>query len=1407
MNSITLLRRTRELFQKRSVARSPSFVACVAFVIAASIAVPAAHAGGYAEAVMSANPTAYFPLNDTSGVTATNSVASPVVSGTYFDNFSAVSPLSGGVAATIQQSGSGPNLMQAGPGLPGFSSGNYAVGFAGPSGAGGVNQGIDNMRITNSATAFGTDYTYQVWVYNTTPTSSQPITGYIGGRFVQSNFDAIAIWGNHNGTPGGAPGRLGVLTSDGNAFFGSGTSATLAVNTWYNVALTRSGSTLSLYCNGILLGSTTSVLSSPQTAPNNQFFSAGVRVDGNWALTGRLDEISLTNRALTAAEIKASYNAALYPTVYWSGSSGIWSEGAAWSTTSGSFSSADAGAGGGQDAVFNLGTSQTIRLNGSQRVNSFTFSSSGSSVLLGGTTGTPAANSLQVGTALNSGGITIDAGAGAVTIGDTSGTSAAVNLSLAGNQTWENRSSNTFTVANNVGGSAASGSQSLTIGGSGATTILGAITNGTAGGTISLVKQGDGTLRLSGNSSYSGATNVTAGTVVSENRASFGTGTVSIGSSGIVQLTARTSGTVLNQVGSYYANGVTNTVTGSGVLQLVGSNDGYGVNYSGDLSGFTGTVSATSGFPTGFGNVNNPSLNLTGSNARFVVSGAGFFVPVLNATGTIAMGELSGNGTIKGNPVIGSSTLLIGGLSTSSTFSGIFQDNGANTKTALTKVGTGTLTLSGNSTHSGVTNVNAGTIVSANLASFGTGTVSIGSSGIVQLTARTSGTVLNQVGSYYANGVTNTVTGSGVLQLVGSNDGYGVNYSGDLSGFTGTVSATSGFPTGFGNVNNPSLNLTGSNARFVVSGAGFFVPVLNATGTIAMGELSGNGSIKGNPMIGSSTLLVGGLSTSSTFSGILQDNGGGKTALTKVGNGTLTLSGNNTFSGDTTISGGILSIVAGSALQGSSGVGIADAARLRYTGGAGSFARNISVTSGTGTVENAGGALLTLSGTLTKNGTVLRLTGGQFNVTGQIVGASANSDLLVDGTSTVTLSNTNTYNGPTFVNQSSTLVLGTNNAIPNNSLVTLGDATTTGTLNMNGFTDAIGGLSFGAAGGTLRLAATSTSAAPLTAPAGTMTLTNGTLDLAGSGTTAGLYRVLAAQTVSGSFASVTNASAAYQVLTTATSVDYQQRAVLGAVSVTNPAVAIITGGSAAFTYSVANTALSGGASLAVTGTGLSNVFGSSSGTAAAAGSTGSLSGLVFTGTSIGNNQQGTFTVNAPSAYGTTTATGTVAVTVLDHATSSLASGSSALLSTVLNLGTWDYSTNLWTTGTSSGQFSIFNLASTFGAGLTADLSLVSVSGTGNGFTTNLDTYTDIAGGQSRQYSVFVNPNSFLTSGTQSWTFTIGMSDKTGMSGATATNTLSVTANVVVVPEPGAIALAGIAIPAAAYMLRRRRRMG
>ena len=98
-----------------------------------------------------------------------------------------------------------------------------------------------------------------------------------------------------------------------------------------------------------------------------------------------------------------------------------------------------------------------------------------------------------------------------------------------------------------------------------------------------------------------------------------------------------------------------------------------------------------------------------------------------------------------------------------------------------------------------------------------------------------------------------------------------------------------------------------------------------------------------------------------------------------------------------------------------------------------------------------------------------------------------------------------------------------------------------------------------------------------------------------------------------------------------------------------------------------------------------------------------------------------------------------------------------------------------------------------------------MTGTANGFSTNLGGYADIAGGTSGAYSIFFNPAGFNSSGAQSTTFALSMSDKTGMAGATASNTLYVTANVVIVPEPGGLGLAGIGAVAAAWAATRNRR--
>jgi hypothetical protein len=110
-------------------------------------------------------------------------------------------------------------------------------------------------------------------------------------------------------------------------------------------------------------------------------------------------------------------------------------------------------------------------------------------------------------------------------------------------------------------------------------------------------------------------------------------------------------------------------------------------------------------------------------------------------------------------------------------------------------------------------------------------------------------------------------------------------------------------------------------------------------------------------------------------------------------------------------------------------------------------------------VEASSGTTNTLNGTLSKNGSVLVLGGGGTHiVNGSITGANANSDLYVSN-STATINSTNSYNGPTFVVAGGTLNNGTNNALPTDTALTLGQtgetSSTTNRYNLNGYNQTV----------------------------------------------------------------------------------------------------------------------------------------------------------------------------------------------------------------------------------------------------------------------------------------------------------------------------------------------------------------
>ena len=152
-------------------------------------------------------------------------------------------------------------------------------------------------------------------------------------------------------------------------------------------------------------------------------------------------------------------------------------------------------------------------------------------------------------------------------------------------------------------------------------------------------------------------------------------------------------------------------------------------------------------------------------------------------------------------------------------------------------------------------------------------------------------------------------------------------------------------------------------------------------------------------------------STATTFFGTLQDGPGNTLALLKTGNGILTLAGSNSYSGGTTIADGTLQVGSGGVLPGN----VLDNSFLAFSlPGTSTFAGNVN---GAGGLVQSGGGVLVLAGS-------------------------------------------NTYSGGTFI-QGGAIALGAPNSLPTAGAVTLGSVGTSGTLDLAGFDQQIGGLAVG----------------------------------------------------------------------------------------------------------------------------------------------------------------------------------------------------------------------------------------------------------------------------------------------------------------------------------------------------------
>ncbi len=290
-------------------------------------------------------------------------------------------------------------------------------------------------------------------------------------------------------------------------------------------------------------------------------------------------------------------------------------------------------------------------------------------------------------------------------------------------------------------------------------------------GTGALNKIGAGKLSFNGASTFSGGVNVVEGAAIIVNDAGFGAGVLTLnGDTNGAILQFGVNGGVLNNTlnvigtNNFTVNNGNNSVTdmtGDGTLTL---NTGTTFSFTGDMTAFSGTINVgTITNPRFFPSLGNPnpSIGTGSSNAVFNLGNGAVTLNNRNGGITVYLGALSGgpNTSLEGATSANNlTTYVIGGRNLSTTFAGkIFEVIPARTA-AITKVGTGTFTLAGASTHTGPTFVNGGTLFVNNTTGSGTGTnnyLVVNSGGTLGGTGFIAGIVTNFSGGTISPGSNN----------------------------------------------------------------------------------------------------------------------------------------------------------------------------------------------------------------------------------------------------------------------------------------------------------------------------------------------------------------------------------------------------------------------------------------------------------------------------------------------------------------------------------------------------------------------------------------------------------------------------------------------------------------------------
>lgn len=579
-------------------------------------------------------------------------------------------------------------------------------------------------------------------------------------------------------------------------------------------------------------------------------------------------------------------------------------------------------------------------------------------------------------------------------------------------------------------------------------TVTGVIT-----GIGNFIQNGGRTI-LSNINSYQGGTQVTGATSVVQVGTSgqgglLGTGTVGLDTGGTLD--------VVNANGSTLSNNITNGVGGVGTVlsTATGSNTLTGTITNGAAG--TVQVSVTGTGTLVLGNSGNTYTGPTNVTNGTLQVGTAALVGSIGATSAVdvrtggrlllvnAVGNTFTNNVTNG--AAGSGTVEVNSANTN-TLSGIVSD-GAGTL-ALTQSGTGTTILTGANTYSGQTSINAGVL-------------QVGNGGVAGQLG--SGNVVNNAVLTFNRSdlltVNNVISGSGVVnQGVVAGPSTGITVLGGANSYTGQTNVLVGTlrianATALGTVAAGTVVANGATLDLFGQTVGNEALNIQGVGVGGLGALQNtsatNSSISGPVTLAADT-TIGGSAGSITLSGNIT----GNAALTKIGTNLLLLTGNNNYTGLTTINngfltagsnnalgtpgagtvvniGGTLSLANGVTITGEpltlngNGFGGFGALTLSAAGDVATYAGAITVATNS-LIDAFGGGTLNLTGGIDKTDVVLTLTssgvgGGIINVNSAITGDADglfNDDLVVNGVTT-NLNAANSYAGPTFITSNATV--------------------------------------------------------------------------------------------------------------------------------------------------------------------------------------------------------------------------------------------------------------------------------------------------------------------------------------------------------------------------------------------------